>query len=228
MTKIYVKLYDDFKLSGSDFAQTTNEYLRRVVFSPDGMHSISIVKLHDGALLISNETDVPFDFSISRKRRVLAVVRYCQGANSLRVNDNWILNQDRVLNRAINQNPDLLFSPHFNIDFEGIKMARVDLKINESPIAAAFFTERDLLFMRMNGNHAYPRLCEQIQKEASGLAITEEQVVAFFDEHPDVAANLPVNDVQVSEFLNNNREIAKRLQKEWFARLMETTNWLSN
>lgn len=244
MAKVYVKLYDNFKLSGTDFAQTMSNHLRRVVFSPDGIHSISIVSLKDGAMLITNETEAEFDFSISRNRRVLAVIRYRKGENSLRINNNWMLTQDQVLNRAVNQNPDLLFSPHFNIDFEGTKMARVDLKINESPMAGAFFTERDLLFMRMNGNYAYPRLCEQIQKEASDLPITEEQavayltqnddilarfppteaqVLAFLDDHPDVAANLPVNEVQVSAFLNNNSEFAKIFQKHWFARLMQTT-----
>lgn len=46
--------------------------------------------------------------------------------------------------------------------------------INASPIAGAFFTERDLIFICMNDNHAFPHLCAHIRSEADNLQITEQ------------------------------------------------------
>lgn len=230
MTKIYVKLYDNSLLSGSDFAQIRNSDLRRLVFSPDNVHGISVVPLQDGTLLFTNEADIGFDFSISRNRRVLAVVKYRESTTSLVINNNWLLLQDAVQNRAINQNPDLLFSENLNINFEGSALARVDLKINSSPIAGAFFTERDLIFIRMNGNHAFPRMCEHINSEASSISarlpITEAQVLAFLNNNPGFASN-HINENQVLAFLQQNREFANSLDNASFKRLVQSTRWFS-
>lgn len=206
MTKVYVKLYDGFVLTGSDFPPTNNRELRRLVFSPDSIHSISVVSLKDGTMLITNEGKTEFDFSISRNRRVLAVVRYRENAASLRKNNNWMLTQEAVQNRAISTNPDLVFSENLNIDFDGPALARIDMKINDSAHAAAFFTDRDLLFIRMNGNHVHPRLCEVIRSEAS---------------------NMPATEAQVTEFMDNNPDFSNKLEKESFQRLVQATQWFT-
>lgn len=251
MTKIYVKLYGGFVLSGSDFAPTLDQQLRRLVFAPDNIHSISVVPLHDGTLLITNESGIAFDFSISRNRRVLAVVRCRQNANSLAINNNWLLNQDGVQNRAISTNPDLVFSENLNIDFDApaTALARVDVKIEDSGFACAIFSERDLLFVRMNGNHAFPRLCEQVRNEAATLPITEERMLSYLRRNADFAAQLPVTEAQVStflannpdfatnahitdqqvlQFLNENPEFRNNIAQAAFAQLMQTTQWFSN
>lgn len=246
MTKIFVKLYEDFEVTGRDFSNVKSDLIRRLVFSPDGSHSISVVPLKDGTLLFTNEKQCEFSFSISRNHRVLAVVRYQQNAASLTLNNNWLLNQEIVQNRTINTNPDLIFSENLNIDFEGTALARVDLKINTSPIAAAFFTERDLIFIRMNGNHTLPRLKEHIQNEAAGVPLTEQQVLAYVNQHPDVqlpvieaqvstflnnnpefAAALPVSEQQVVTFLDRNPEFEKKFRQASFKRMAESSAWFS-
>lgn len=249
MTKIYVKLYDDFGITGSDFVQTHSTELRRIVFSPDGVHCVSVVSFKDGTLLFTNEAAVEFNFSISRNRRILAVVLYRRNATSLAINNNWLLMDEGVRNWTINTNPNLILSENLNIEFSGSKLARIDFKINESPVAGAFFTERDLVFVRTNGNHVFPRLSDHIQREADSLPLTEEKVASFLHQHPDFAAQLPVTVAQVSEFLVNNPdfsanlpvnenqvlafldehdEFTKNVGKAFFQSLMNATQWFSN
>lgn len=229
MTKIYVKLYSDFVITGSVFMRTRNTELQRIVFSPDNKHSVSVVCLKNGTLLFTNEANMTFDFSISRNRRPLAVVVYRANATSLAINNNWLLTDDGVRNWTINQNPDLAYSENMNIDFNGTALARIDFKINESSVAGAFFTERDLLFVPMNGNHVYPRLCEHISSAASILPLTEQRVVSFLNNNPDFAETLrePVNENQVLAFLDENPEFARKVGKTFFQRLMKTSDWLS-
>lgn len=227
MAKIYIKSYDRFTLTGSDFAPISGTQLRRVVFSPDDRHSISIVSLKDGALLITNENGIEFEFSISRNRRVLAVVHYRPNDSSLHINNNWILTQQAIRNRAINENPDLVHSQNFNIDFGGSALARIDLKIND----------------------AFPRISDHITHAAALLPVTEAQVSTFLNENPAFTARLPVTEAQVSTFLNenpgfteqlplteaqvskfleDNSHVANNFGKLFFKRLMQENQWFSN
>lgn len=180
MTKVYVKLYDPFVLTGNDFPPISSNLLRRVVFSPDSIHSISVGALRDGALLFTNEAACEFQFSISRNHRVLAVIKCRRGPATLRINNNWLVTENGVENRPITENPDLLLSSNVNIDFEAQSIGRVDFKINESGFACGIFTERDLIFLRMNGNHAFPRLVDFIAKEARMLPINEVQALVCY------------------------------------------------
>lgn len=175
MSKVYVKLYDRFHLTGSDFAAIWSDQLRRIVFSTDNAHSVSVVTLKDGTLLITNDRKVEFVYSISRNRRVLAVVRYRKNSSSLVINNNWLLVEGGVENIAIIENPDLVFSQHLNIEIAGHSLARVDFKVQDSGFACAVFTDRDLIFVRMNGNHGVPCLRDFID----GLPTTGQKVTTF-------------------------------------------------
>lgn len=97
------------------------------------------------------------------------LIKCRRGSATLRINNNWLVTENGVENRPITENPDLLLSSNVNIDFEAQSIGRVDFKINESGFAYGIFTERDLIFLRMNGNHAYPRLVDFIAKEARML-----------------------------------------------------------
>lgn len=246
MTKIYVKLYDDFEITGRDFVAMKSDTPRRLIFSPNGTNSISVVSLKDGTLLFTNGSQCEFDFSVSRNGRLLARVNYEKMAESLTLNNNWLLNQECVQNRFDGTNADMVRSEILNIDFEGTALGRVDFKINTSPIAAGFFTQHNLVFVRMNGNHAFPRLKELVQSEAARMPLTEQQVLDFISENPEF--QLPVNEGQVSTFLNNNPEFAaalpisehqvmaflnenpeteNKVRKAAFKRAAEKTGWFS-
>lgn len=163
MSKIFVKIYDTFRVTGNDFPQHDTHEIRRIVFSPDNSHSVSLVSLHNGTLLLTNESRVGFDLSISRENKVLAVVKYREQSSNLLINTNWKLDQSGVHNREIHSNPDLVFSKHLNIDLQTRGVGRVDLKIDESGFACCLFSEKDLLFVRLNGNHAVPRLMDLLK-----------------------------------------------------------------
>lgn len=174
MSKIWVKLYGEFRLTGTDFAPVNSTQMHRTVFSPDGKHSISVVGLRDGTLLLTNENDIGFNFSLGRSGRVLAVVKYYPNGKYVTINNNWKVKEDGVSNREIHTNPDLLTSEHLHIDLNVDGLGRIDLKLDNSGFAGAFFTTKELVFVRMNGHHAFPRLTEFIGHEAERLPPTEE------------------------------------------------------
>lgn len=80
----------------------------------------------------------------------------------------------------------------------------MDLKVDESGFACCVFTERDLIFVRMNGNHAFPRICDYIATAARQLPVTAAQVTTFVAEHPNYANTLPATVTQVNTFLAQN------------------------
>lgn len=174
-------MYDTFVISGQDFATQTSQALRRTLFSPNGTHSVSIIRLRqDGTLLLTNEGKVSFTITISRNRRVLAVLKYLPESSLVSINNNWRVSREGVANRAIDQNPDLFMSPHLNIELNGPHIARVDVKVDDSSFACMVFTEKDLLFVRMNGNHVVPRLIDFMEIEAE-KSMTAAKVVGIIE-----------------------------------------------
>lgn len=168
MSKIYVKPYDRFTISGQDFETVQSNGMRRIVFTPDNKLCLSMVQLRDGCLLIVNENAILFAFTISRDEKVIAVVKFgkttVDGEHCLQINSNWRLTENGLENWEIHTNPDLHRSPVLNIDLEADRLGRVDLKFNESGFGALVFS-RELLFMKMNGNHTVPRLLGFIENE---------------------------------------------------------------
>lgn len=164
MAKVYVKLYDPYTISGNDFATVRSDAPRRILFSPNQMHAISVSSLRDGCLLFNNENQVPFEFSLTRQQKVIAKVQFHPVEGELQINTNWWVDEHGVMNREIHSNPDLVRSFHLNIDVDVVGIGRMDIKVNESGFAACVFS-RELLFVRMNGNHAVPRLAGFIEYE---------------------------------------------------------------
>lgn len=162
MAKVFVKLYDSYTIRGSDFGEIADNGIRSFLFSPDRKHALILSKLPDGCLLIKNEGNAQYDFSITRDNSVIANVHVKNGV--LLINSNWKVTEEGVINREIHTNPDLFRSTslNFNVNVDG--MARVDVKVNASGYAAMVFS-RELLFVRMNGNRAVPRLMGFIQNE---------------------------------------------------------------
>lgn len=165
MSKVYLKPYAPYSITGRDFAPMTNDSIRRMVFSPDNMHSISLMQMHDGCLCFTNGSRSDFSFSVSRAHKVLMVVKVRAKENSLLINTNWLLTQTCVQNREIHTNPDLLPVSKFNIDFTMEGIGRVDLKVEESGYVACLLSVKDLMSVRFNGNHSIPRLEYFIESE---------------------------------------------------------------
>lgn len=158
MSRIYIKPYAAYEITGKDFGTISSANVRRTVLSPDNKHSVSIIELRDGCLCISNNSQVPFDFSISRNKKVVATVKYPGNQPVLRINSNWLLKSTGIENREIHTNPDLIASHTMNIDIDAHGLGRIDLKVDESGYAACVFSNKELLFVKMNGNHTFPRL----------------------------------------------------------------------
>lgn len=165
MSKVYLKPYAPYSVSGRDFATMTDGNIRRTVFSPDNQHSVSLVQLRDGCLFFTNYSRTDFAFSVSRANKVIMVVKVRAKENSLLVNTNWKVTQTSVENREIHTNPDLIAETTCNFNFEVDGFGRVDLKVEDSGYAACVFSQKDLIFIRMNGHHSIPRLEYFIEAE---------------------------------------------------------------
>lgn len=159
MSQVFVKPYSDYEISGKDFATVRNTNMRRIVFTPDNAHSISLKELPDGCLVITNGSRTPFDFTISREKKIIASVKFAGGESVLRINSNFRLSESGVENREIHENPDLVLPANLNINLVRVNgIGRIDLKIDGSGYAACVFSERELLFVRMNCHRCVPRL----------------------------------------------------------------------
>lgn len=140
MSKVFFKPYSSFQITGTDFETVSSDAFRRIVFSPDGVHAISVVSLRDGTLLFTNDSDSPFEFTLSRNHKTLAVVKYSR-ESTLTVNSNWRISASGVKNCEIHSNPDLIISKHINIELQGAAFARADLKINNTGFACCIFSD---------------------------------------------------------------------------------------
>lgn len=170
MPKVYIKIYADYTVSGSDFATVSSQTMRRIVFSPDNKHMTSISQLRDGCLIMVNQGGVPVNFTISRNRKVIASVKQNGIDPILLINTNWKLTEEGISNREIHTNPDLPMSSALNIDIGSEDSTiRIDLKIENSGFAACVLSKKELLCVRMNGNHFVPRLQGVIANEAQHL-----------------------------------------------------------
>lgn len=155
-----------------------------------------LLKLDDKTLFFSNGSKTEFSFTIGRLGKILAVFTYAR--DTIFINNNWKVGLDGVHNRCIDRNPDLIKSKilHIEIAFDGI--GRVDVKIGGSANAAAIFTEKDLLFVRMNGHHVFPRINELVEQQAQKiqrdmnqpLLIQAEDVLRYINDHPEFKNSL--------------------------------------
>lgn len=166
MSKLYIKPYGSFVLTGRDFPTTESQMMRRILFSPDNIHSVSVVSLRDGTLLFTNQSKIRFEMSLSRNGKVLAVLKLRPDLNEVIINTNWRLTENGVKNREIHGNPDLIISKNINIDLQMDGIGRIDLKVNDSGFASCVFSAKELLFVRMNGPSVFPHLFGLIEAEA--------------------------------------------------------------
>lgn len=100
MVKVYIKIYGTYTLTGRDFQQIRSDAMRRFIFTPDGKHTCIVVELEDGCIGIKNDSNTPFEFSLSRDSKLIAVVKYNGTDEHLLVNTNWCITQNAVENKV--------------------------------------------------------------------------------------------------------------------------------
>lgn len=85
------------------------------------------------------------------------------------INSNWWLTTSGVENREIHTNLDLVYSTTLNFNIASVGIGRVDLKVNDTGFAACVMTEKELLYVQMNGHHSVSRLKSFIEDESVRL-----------------------------------------------------------
>lgn len=206
MAKVYIKPYDRYTVSGTDFCAMQSDNIHRVVFSPNNMNAISLTQLPDGALLLTNHAKLNYNFSVSIDQKVLAVYHVDAVAGEVKVNTNWCVSSNGVRNIEIHTNPDLFISNCLNFDLEGSVYGpqRIDIKVDESGFACCAFIATELLFVRMNGNRAFPKLVDEIN---------------------NCCINAPATAGKVNEFLAKNPKNLVRIGKHYVQQWMRQHGW---
>lgn len=217
MSRIYLQTYGPFELRGKDFGvvESKNDNKRRILFSPDDKHSISLNFLRDGLLLFSNESKTAFQFSVARNSRLMAMVKFEYAEKGkLYVNNNFSISKIGVTNKEIHTNPNLSVSNIFHIDVSGDGIGRIDLKVDESGFAACIFSDIQLLFVRMNGNHVVQRLDEFVQRECDRTDVPIGKMREYARANPNFAREVAQNYIsdwfkanERSRFYSKNRFI---------------------
>lgn len=190
MSKIYLQTYGAFSVSGKDFPTVISGNEHRLTFSPDNVHSITLNFLRNGLLLFNNPTKTKFDFTIARNKRSMVLVKFrFNNEGQLFLNNNFRISKEGVSNREIHENPNTMASNvlHLNFTDEVSAFGRADLKVDESGFAACIFTDIQLLFVRMNGNHAVPRINEFVQREVIRAPPSRESVESYIRANPEFA-----------------------------------------
>lgn len=230
MSRVYVKTYDPFSITGKDFPTVGDTHTqRRILFSPENKHVVSLNFLRDGMLLFSNESRADFQFTIGRNSRSMAVVKFkYSDEGELLINNNFRVSKAGVRNREIHENPNTMISNTLHINVSGVGIGRVDLKVDESGFAACVFSDIQLMFVRMNGNHIVPRLNEFFQREFERTDLSVEKVRTYVRDNPLFARE--VAKKFISDWLNANdvMDEADFIQKiAEFLRVSRSLDWNS-
>lgn len=117
MVKVYIKVYGKYTINGKDFQQVKSGSMRRILFSPDNVHSFSVTEMKDGCLCLTNTSNIPFEFSLSRNGKLIALVK-CDGVKQqLLVNTNWRITQNGVENKVYFKKSCIKIEKSFNVFF---------------------------------------------------------------------------------------------------------------
>lgn len=100
MVVVYAKVYSEYTLQSRNLGMVQSDNVRRLVFPPDNRHSIILTKMKDGCLCFTNDSNIPFAFTLSRDNTMIARITYNDVAPRLFINTQWILDQEQVINKV--------------------------------------------------------------------------------------------------------------------------------
>lgn len=173
MSKIIIQTYGKTEISGRHIPTFENGAAINQVFVADE-NVIYIEGKADKQIILSNKKDVKFRFSISNKNKIVANVEYREKA--VYVNDNWSITENRVSNRMIRQQSQLVTSANlsFIIDADNTRSVvnnRLDIRLNDGHFAALMFTDQELLLVRFNGNFVFARMAAFLEQNLNRNAL---------------------------------------------------------
>lgn len=181
--KVFIKPYSLIAISGSDLGVKEN-IKRRITFSPDDIHSLFIDNNGED-LIISNNSDVNFEFTISRGNRTMAIVEY-KPSIGLVVNSQWRIKNNLVRNRVAPEFPEIQKSRILNFEIDVIGTGRVDLKHDREEYAALLFDHRKLYSVRFNGDYAIKHFDLFIERERDRRPLNIDQVKEYLNNNPQM------------------------------------------
>lgn len=196
-----MKLYGTYQISGVDFG-TINNFTNRLTFSPDDIHSVSIQKMADNCLLITNNGNIDFEFTITRGMVPMAIVKYCN-RNGIIVNKQWRIVESEMMNRELDSEPIKEASKHLKFEIGTNGNGRFDIKFDKKDFVALFFDHQKLYMCRYNGDYAMNHFEEFIERECDRRPLDIVRVKKYLDFRKEVKIRI-VRDYIISWLQSNN------------------------
>lgn len=158
-----MKLYGKYSLSGTDFG-TIQNVNHRLTFSPNEINPVHINCFGENTLTFANNTNVDFEFTITRENIPMALVQYDK-RNGIVVNKRWRITEDEMMNRESDITPINQPSRILNFEIGAIGNGRFDVKHDKKEFVALFFDNRKMYMARFNGDYAQQHFNEFISRE---------------------------------------------------------------
>lgn len=196
-----VKLYGTYRISGMDFG-TINNVTNRLAFSPDDIHSVNIQNMADNCLLITNNANIDFEFTITRGMVPMAIVKYSY-QNGIIVNKQWRIVESEMMNRELDFEPIKEASKYLNFEIGTIGNGRFDIKFDKKDFVALFFDHRKLYMCRYNGDYAMNHFEEFVERECD---------------------RRPLDIVRVKQYLDCRHEVKLRIVRDYITSWLQSNN----
>lgn len=167
MSQVRLRLFDRNEITGRDFGPFEEGEVRNLNTSPDGESLIRVMSHENNWVVLDNVCDVPFEFTVTsftnNDLHVYAKCKYEPSTHSIKVNNNWIIDENGPTNQMVTDHDTNNVSSFFNIRFHSANFSnhsfgRLDVSIGDSETSSLFFTPAELLFITLEGDEAQKNL----------------------------------------------------------------------
>lgn len=174
----------------------------RLTSSPDDIHSVSIQNMGDNSLLITNNANVTFEFTITGGMVPMAIVKYSH-KNGIIVNKQWRILQNEMKNRELDFETIKEASKYLNFEIGTTGNGRFDNKYDKKEYVALFFGDRKLYMCRYSGDYAMKHFEEFVDREYDRRLLDIVRVKQYLDSRHEVKLQI-VRDYIIGWLRSNN------------------------
>lgn len=180
---ISFRTFTPTQISGNDFG-TVENFPHRLTFSPNQMHSIFVNSVGNGEYLIANNSNIAFQFSVSRGNRIMANIDY--KSSSMVINNQWEIKEKFLYNHPLTVSPDIRRSPALNFEIGADRLGRIDIKFDGMNYVTLMFNDRELFVVSFDGDEIFDEFGTFVAQECNRKPLTVNRVNNYLNNNPGV------------------------------------------
>lgn len=173
-----VKLYGEYTITGLDFG-TVKNVKHRSTFSPNDINSVHIHSVHENILVITNNADIDYAFTISRANVPMATVKYTR--SGVLLNEQWRIVENEMMNREMAHETIKQTSHILNFEIGSTGIGRFDIKYDKKEYVALLFDHQKMYSCRFNGDYAIKNFDEFITRECVRRPLDIVRIKRYLD-----------------------------------------------